>query len=457
MVTEVPGPKSKELMKELSNVQNSGAVQFFVDYEKSFGNYLVDVDGNSMLDLFTQIASIPIGYNHPSLIDAIKKEENLYAFVNRPALGVFPPSDWVKRLQASLIAVAPPGLREVQTMACGACSIEHGMKAMFIAYQRKKRGGKPPSKEELQSCVINQAPGSPDLCILSFKHAFHGRTMGSLAVTHSKPLHKLDFPAPDWPMAPFPILKYPLEDNIRENQLEEKRCLEEVEHLIVTWNRKNRPVVGVIVEPMQAEGGDNFASAEFFQGLQDICLKYDVSLCMDEIQTGCGTTGKFWAHEHFNLRESPDLVPFSKKMLTGGFYYKAHYRPQEALRIFNTWVGDPSKVILLEAVVRVIQEQNLLSRVNETGDHLWSGLNELQKRFPDLLSRVRGLGTYGAIDLPSTEVRDNAMNRLRTKGVHTGGCGDKSIRFRPTLTLEKQHVNIFLDKFNSVLAELSGK
>ncbi|VDI72192.1 4-aminobutyrate aminotransferase / (S)-3-amino-2-methylpropionate transaminase [Mytilus galloprovincialis] len=135
--TEIPGPKSRQLLKELDRIQNTGAVQFFADYDKSYGNYLVDVDDNCMLDLYTQIASIPIGYNHQSLIDAVKNEDNLSTFVNRPALGCYPPRDWITRLQTSLLAVAPPGLTEVQTMACGACSVEHAQKAMFIAFQVK--------------------------------------------------------------------------------------------------------------------------------------------------------------------------------------------------------------------------------------------------------------------------------------------------------------------------------
>lgn len=452
--TEIPGPTSLKLLKQLSNIQNSGAVHFFVDYDKSYGNYVYDVDGNCFLDLHTQIASVPIGYNHPSLVDALRNEDNLSTFINRPALGCYPPRDWVQRLQASLLAVAPAGLSEVHTMSCGACSVEHAQKAMFIAYKRRKRGGKPPTQEELQSCIMNEKPGTPDLAILSFKNSFHGRTMGALAVTHSKPMHKLDLPVPKWPIATFPVLKYPLADNTKENKEEESRCLEEVEDLISTWRNNNRPVVGVVVEPVQSEGGDHFASPQFFQGLQDICLKNGISFNLDEVQTGCGSTGKFWAHEHFNLREPPDFITFSKKMLTGGFYYKSEYRPQEPYRIFNTWVGDPAKVILLEAVIKVIQHQNLLQKVQDTGKYLWTELEKLQKKYPQLISRVRGLGTFGGLDLPDTASRNKVLAKLLANGINISGCGDITIRIRPTLTLEKHHVDIFLDRFNKVLQDM---
>ncbi|XP_076072615.1 4-aminobutyrate aminotransferase, mitochondrial-like [Mytilus galloprovincialis] len=453
--TEIPGPKSRQLLKELDRIQNTGAVQFFADYDKSYGNYLVDVDDNCMLDLYTQIASIPIGYNHQSLIDAVKNENNLSTFVNRPALGCYPPRDWITRLQTSLLAVAPPGLSEVQTMACGACSVEHAQKAMFIAFQRRKRGGAPPTQEELQSCKTNDLPGTPNLSVLSFKNAFHGRTMGALALTHTKPMHKLDFPQPKWPIATFPMLKYPLEDNVRENQAEEKRCLEEVEDLIETWKKKGEPIVGVVIEPIQGEGGDNFASPQFFQGLQDICIKNDICFNLDEVQTGCGVTGLFWAHEHFNLKQPPDIVTFSKKMLTGGFYYRSEYRSQEAFRIFNTWVGDPSKVVLLEAVIKVIKRDNLLNRVTEIGNYLWPEVEKIQKKYPDVLSRVRGLGITGAVDFPSIDDRNKAISKLLSKGVNTGACGESSLRLRPTLTLQKHHVDIFLDKLNSVCQEMN--
>ncbi|KAK0053080.1 4-aminobutyrate aminotransferase mitochondrial-like isoform X1 [Biomphalaria pfeifferi] len=455
VVTTVPGPKSLALKQELDPIQNTDAIQFFVDYKKSYGNYIADVDGNFLLDLYTQIASVPIGYNHPRMTQVLKDPDNLSTFVNRPALGIFPPSDFVQTLADSLLSVAPPGMRQVITMGCGACSIENGMKAAFMAYRRNERGGKPPSKEELDSCLINQAPGCPDLSVLSFKNAFHGRTMGALALTHTKWNQKLDCPSPDWPIASFPQLKYPLQDFVSENSTEEKRCLAQVEDLIAQYRKKGKPVACVITEPLQCEGGDNFASPQFFQGLQDICKKNSIYLLIDEVQTGAGATGKFWLHEHFNLREPPDIVTFSKKMMLGGLYFRDHMRPTEGYRIMNTWLGDPSKVVMLREVINVIKEDSLLQRTADTGAYLLQVLEEAQKKNPSLLSKARGIGAIAAVDFPDGPTRDKALAKMRELGVHLGTCGTATLRLRPTLTLEKKHVDIFADRFNQVIKQLS--
>lgn len=193
---------------------------------------------------------------------------------------------------------------------------------MFIAYRRRERGENVDfTQEERDSCLINQPPGAPKLSILSFTNSFHGRTLGALAATHSKDIHKLDVPSFDWPIAHFPNYRYPLEENKRENEAEDKKSLAEVEDLIEKYKKKGIPVAGIIIEPIQSEGGDNEASPEFFQGLQKVAKKTGVFLLIDEVQTGGGPTGKFWAHEHFNLETPPDIVTFSKKMQLGGYFH----------------------------------------------------------------------------------------------------------------------------------------
>nr|XP_023660003.1 4-aminobutyrate aminotransferase, mitochondrial-like [Paramormyrops kingsleyae] len=156
MRTEVPGPKSRQLTRQLGQIQNVTTVNF-CDYEESQGNYLVDVDGKRMLDVYMQITSIPIGYNHPALLLVLTNPHNLGAFVNRPALGVLPPQYLPDKLTEGLLSVAPKGMSRVQTMSCGSCSNENAYKAIFIWYQKKQRGNNEPTPEELNSSVINQA------------------------------------------------------------------------------------------------------------------------------------------------------------------------------------------------------------------------------------------------------------------------------------------------------------
>ncbi|GFS25677.1 4-aminobutyrate aminotransferase [Elysia marginata] len=451
---EIPGPRSKELASRLGQYQNTDAVHFFVDYERSQGNYVVDVDGNCLLDIFTQIASLPLGYNHPRLVKAMQKPENLATVINRPALGSYPPVDYVERLQNSLLSVAPPGLHQVQTMGCGSCSVENGMKAINMAYQRRIRGPRPYSDEELQSCIVNRSPGSPKLSFLSFANGFHGRTMGSLALTHAKWYVKLDFPAPDWPIAEFPQLRYPLEEFTQENQQEEQRCLEQVRDRIEQWAKRGEPVSGMCIEPIQGDGGDNHASPAFFQGLQDICDETGLYMMFDEVQTGGGVSGKYWAHEHFNLRHAPHVVAFSKRMLSGGFYFADELRPTEGYRIFNTWTGDPSRLVLLEQVIKEVKEEGLMANATLVGRYMLDGLRMLQCEFPGLVRNARGLGTLCAVDIRDANTRADLLRKMRNRGVNLGMCGVSGIRLRPSLLFKRRHVDIFLDRLRTTLAEL---
>ncbi|XP_070545655.1 4-aminobutyrate aminotransferase, mitochondrial-like [Ptychodera flava] len=458
MKTEVPGPRSKELLARYDNCnKNVDHVVFFCDYNKSRGNYLVDADGNRLLDLFTQVASVPIGYNHPALVAAVQDPSNLSVFVNRPALGVHPNEDLPERVENALLSVAPRGLNRVQTMACGACSVENAIKLAFCWFRKKQRKGAPVSEEELQSCLTNQLPGTTPFTILSFRGAFHGRTLGALTCTHSKWVHKLDIPSLDWPYATFPRLKYPLSKYAEENREEERRCLYEVRMTVEKYNAEGKCVAGVITEPIQSEGGDNHASAEFFQGLQEICKEYGMAFIIDEVQTGGGSCGTFWAHEQWNLPSPADLVCFSKKMLTGGLYYNDDFAVDGGHRMFNTWMGDPGKVVLLEKVVETIQKDGLVQNVHETGEYLQDNLKCLEDTYPDIFSSSRGVGTYCAIDVSDPVTLQRVIQGMRNRGVQLGSCGQSSIRFRPTLVFQKHHVDILMDVFHRVVADITGE
>ncbi|KAI8435015.1 hypothetical protein MSG28_003449 [Choristoneura fumiferana] len=313
-------------------------------------------------------------------------------------------------------------------------------------------------KEPEQPCIKTSVPGPKTQQLLkelnAMQGSFHGRTFGALSTTRSKPIHKLDCPAFDWPVAPFPRYKYPLNENACENHLEDKRCLEKVADIIQRRRDGGRPVAGVLVEPIQSEGGDHEASPEFFQCLQQICKQSGVAFIVDEVQTGCGPTGKMWCHEHFQLTSPPDIVTFSKKMLTGGYFSLPEFRPAQGYRVFNTWMGDPGKLILLERVLKVIMQENLLATVGCTGLKLKEGLHQLENEFPNHINSVRGRGTFLAYNAPTTELRDKINNNLKKKGVLGGICGENAIRLRPALIFQPKHAEIYLDALRKTLKDL---
>lgn len=448
--TEVPGPVSKASAAKLGRVFDSRAVNFVVDYAKSHDNYIVDVDGNTYLDVYSQIASIPVGYNNSTLIGAAQSPEMVSALVNRPALGNFPAADWASLLGDGLLRVAPKGLDKIFTAQSGSEANELAYKAAFMLYQRRKRGeGVEWTQEEINSCLNNSAPGSPDLAILSFKNSFHGRGFGSLSTTRSKAVHKLDIPAFKWPQAEFPALKYPLEQNLAENRIEELRCLQQVETLITSWHC---PVAGAIVEPIQSEGGDNHASPQFFQGLRDITKRHGVMLIADEVQTGFGATGKFWGHEHWNLDTPPDMVTFSKKAQTAGYFYgNEALTPDKAYRQFNTWIGDPARVIMSNAVITEILNNNLVEQCAAVGVKLYEALEQLSSKFPSQIMNLRGKGqgTYIAFD---TADPAGLVAKMKRSGVNIGTCGTKTVRLRPMLIFTEQHVPMLVDTFEKALS-----
>jgi len=136
MKSSVPGPRSKELLNKLDKFQDTKPILFFTDMEKSMGNFVVDADGNTMLDMYCHIASLPIGYNHPMMEEASRSQQWHRHLLQRPALGSMPSSDFPAQLESTMQEIAPKGLAQVQmTCGCGSSANENAYKAVFMRYQ----------------------------------------------------------------------------------------------------------------------------------------------------------------------------------------------------------------------------------------------------------------------------------------------------------------------------------
>ncbi|KWU44212.1 GATA_USTMA 4-AMINOBUTYRATE aminotransferase (GABA-AT) [Rhodotorula sp. JG-1b] len=457
----IPGPKSREQSAAISQFQDPRAHVVVADYLKSKGNYLVDVDGNKMLDVFAQIASIAIGYNNPELLALAKTDEFATAAMNRPALGSFPSAEWAETIHSGLLSVAPKGTPHLFTQMCGSCANEGALKAAFMSYRARERGESGTQEftpEELSSCMKNASPGTPDLVAMSFKHGFHGRLFGSLSLTRSKAIHKLDIPAFDWPAVSWPAIQYPLDEFAAENAEAEARAIANVEETIKAQAKKGKKVAALIVEPVQSEGGDNHASPNFFKALRTVTREHGVFLIVDEVQTGVGATGKFWAHEAWKLDHPPDFVTFSKKMQASGFYHNAETRASHAYRNYNTWCGDPIRALQARELVSFIKAHGLVQHTAVIGDELYSAIENLGKKYGGQINKLRGknCGTFISWDAESPEARDRFVAAMRQHGVVMGGCGEKAVRLRPMLVFGDKQLATLLDKMETVMKQEAG-
>jgi 4-aminobutyrate aminotransferase/(S)-3-amino-2-methylpropionate transaminase len=437
MKTKIPGPRTDELRARHARHQEARTVHVYMDARRSAGNYLVDVDGNVMLDVYAHIAALPIGYNHPALLHAWKSGRFDWAAGYRPALGVAPPAEWVDIVDRTLMRIAPKGMTKLVTVTTGSEAVENAIKAAFIRHARVRRGGAAPTAEELAACMENADAAVNGMQVLSFDGGFHGRTLGALSLTRSKAIHKLDIPAFAWPKVRFPDVRFPLEAHAAENEAAEARSLEELEAALRAGKGK---IAAVIVEPIQGEGGDRHASAEFFKGIRKLTRAHDVAFIVDEVQTGGGATGTFWAHDAWGLTDPPDLVTFSKKMQLGGYYSTDEYAAAETYRIFNTFLGDPFRGAQLEVIVEVIERDGLLAATKSSGELLLQGLSGLAARHPGVVSGARGVGMFAAIDARDPATQLALIDALRQRGLEVGGSGARTIRFRPALVFGPRHV-----------------
>ena len=181
---------------------------------------------------------------------------------------------------------------------------------------------------------------------------------------------------------------------------------------------------------------------------------------MDEVQTGGGATGKLWAHEHWDLPEGeePDFVTFSKKMQTGGYFHRHEWRPDQGYRIFNTWMGEPVKLLQMQTILEVIERDGLLESTAATGSQILAGMEALAAEFPGVLCDARGQGTFLAVTASGgAGERDALLHAMRNRGMWVGGSGEASLRLRPALIFAERHAEMFLGALRECVKEMDAK
>lgn len=434
-----------------SNPQNSNAVKlslakhiladgfdFVMDFEKSHGSWIYDsVTHTEFLDMFSMFASASIGYNHPYLMKHAEWLGKLA--VNKPTLADVYSQEYADFVETFARVAMPEHLQYAFFISGGALGVENAMKACFDWKTHKN----------FQKGIHTEG----DICI-HFRQAFHGRSGYTLSLTNTADPRKYQyFPKFDWPRIINPYLTFPTtEENLEQTIHNEQLALLNIEEAILANPDR---VACIIIEPIQAEGGDNHFRDEFFQGLRKICDQNEILLIFDEVQTGIGITGKMWAHEHFSVK--PDIISFGKKaQVCGCLANKEKFDEvpnnvfKESSRINSTFGGNFVDMLRFKLILEVIEQENLCENAQVVGDYLLQGLEKLATDFPTLFSNARGRGLMCAIDLPSGEDRDRFREEMYKKNIIVLACGDRSVRFRPHLNVSKAEIDIVLNKMRQI-------
>ncbi|MCU7497547.1 MAG: L-lysine 6-transaminase [Ignavibacteria bacterium] len=393
------------------------------DHNRSYGCHLVDArTGEAYLDFFSFFASSPVGLNHPKLSSPEFREKIGYiASLNKPSNSDLYTVEMAEFVDAFSRIGVPEHFKYLFFIDGGSLAVENGLKVAFDWKVRKnlQKG----IKEEKGQQVIH------------FKEAFHGRSGYTLSLTNTDPNKIMYFPKFNWPRITNPKIKFPLEENLDEVVKLENRAIDEIYAAI-----KNNPddIALIIIEPIQAEGGDNFFRKEFHRKLREIADENEILLMYDEVQTGIGLTGKMWAHQHYI---DPDIVSFGKKMQICGIMVSNRIDDVEdhcfrkSSRINSTWGGNLVDMVRSKRNLEIIEEDNLVENAELQGKLLLEKLFDLQEDYPELISNVRGLGLMCSFDMPGVELRKEFLNLCYAHKLLILPCGTHSIRFRPSLTI----------------------
>jgi 4-aminobutyrate aminotransferase len=343
------------------------------------------------LDFASQIASNPLGYNHPNLKEVLEE----YKYTPIKLAGQDFHSQEHLDLMEELISIAPKGMNQAFFINSGAEADENAMKICI-----RKHGG---------------------VYGVSFEFAFHGRTQGALSFTNSKVVHSKGY----WQ---YPSHRIPFDDSAPEK-------LEEV----IKREGGDENLAFVIMEVMQGEGGYRIGSKEMVRGIRKVTRAHGIPLICDEVQSGMGRTGKWWAFEHYGIK--PDVFTSAKALQVGAVVAKKSMFPSDPGAISSTWGGGHILDLAMGVeTIRTIKKDKLLDNCKRMGNYLVRELKKLRKDYPHIVN-PRGLGLMCAFDLHDKDVRDHMHARMLERGLVTLGTGHSGIRLIPPFIVTKSEID----------------
>ncbi|MDE1829610.1 MAG: aminotransferase class III-fold pyridoxal phosphate-dependent enzyme, partial [Thaumarchaeota archaeon] len=361
-----------------------------------------DLDGNRFLDFTSNIGACPIGYSHPDVLETL-------AEYSTNGTHKIAGQDFYSKEHADLAETVSTILpRNFKTffINSGAEAVENAIK---IAYRK-----------------MGPLPG------MSCLGAFHGRTLGALTFTFSKPVHKYNFPE-------FPVkrIKFCIKDDDPE--------IDAAEYLL-----KENKIAFILTEVVQGEGGYNVASKTFIRNLRKFATRYGVPLILDEVQSGVGYTGKWWAFEHYGV--TPDIMTSAKALQVGATMYNKNLEPKERSALSSTWGGGSRIDMAIGArTIHVIKRDKLLENATRMGKILRRGLEEIVGKKG--VSDVRGLGLMIGLEFDTKSRREKKIAELFKSGLLTLGAGQKSLRIIPPLVITKEQIEQGLEIMTKVLSK----
>lgn len=396
----------KNLKRRAHSVVSPVLGMYFDDFEirGGKGGYLLGTDGKKYLDFATGIACCVTGHCHPKVVAAIKKQAQNLLHV---CIGVAYYEPYVQ-LAEEIQKIAP--MKKAQVFLCqsGTEAIEAAVK--LAKYTTKKPG------------------------IVAFQGGFHGRTLGALSITTSKMKYRDGYE----PLLPEVYIA-PIDIRVVKGLLE----------------KEGNKIGGIVIEPMQGEGGYVMIEPSFLKELRRLCDKHGALLIIDEVQTGMGHTGKWFACQHAGIE--PDVITLAKG-IASGLPLGACVAKGEVMAKWSpgahgsTFGGNPVNCAAAIATIKAIKEENMLGNADKLGAYLKKELLKLQKDFT-FIKQVRGMGLMLGVDFGDSDIVKKLINSCLQKGlllISTGGSGTV-IRFIPPLNVTKKQIELAIAVFRSAL------